>query len=78
MAKYYVKDRTVFQESQGGRMGFYICECSEYVEGAAERVAAALNFLDTIAEIDISKNNLMNVKAEAEIARGDFPEAVIK
>jgi len=78
MARYYVRGNKVFQAPEGGKLGFDICDCNEYVDGAAERVSAALNFLDTVAEIDTSKNNLMNVKVEARIARGDLPKEVIK
>lgn len=48
---YYAKGHAVFAEPEGGKMGFLVCECCEFVEGAAEIVAKSLNFVDKVAAL---------------------------
>jgi hypothetical protein len=39
--------RTYSDGTSGSSMGFLVCECNEYVDGAAEYVAKALNGWET-------------------------------
>lgn len=51
---FYAEGRSVFcqpeKTEKGHKLGFLVCECSEFVEGAAEEIAKALNLKSKLEE----------------------------
>jgi len=50
---FYAKGGAVFQRPNKGQMGFKVCDCNEFVDGAAELIADSLNLVHEMSGVTV-------------------------